>query len=88
MQIICLGTASCYPTSSRSVSCTAIRFEGTPIVNKFQRQITCKKVIFHTAANVTSKAVASQICDLCFYWCRCFVTNIVKYNLKDSPLAP
>jgi len=28
MQIICLGTASCYPTASRSVSCTAVRFEG------------------------------------------------------------
>ncbi|XP_021918974.1 zinc phosphodiesterase ELAC protein 1-like isoform X4 [Zootermopsis nevadensis] len=27
MKIICLGTASCYPTSNRSVSCTAVRFE-------------------------------------------------------------
>ncbi|XP_069675573.1 zinc phosphodiesterase ELAC protein 1-like [Periplaneta americana] len=27
MHIICLGTASCYPTSTRSVSCTAVRFE-------------------------------------------------------------
>ncbi|PSN39332.1 Zinc phosphodiesterase ELAC protein 1 [Blattella germanica] len=27
MQIICLGTASCYPTANRSVSCTALRFE-------------------------------------------------------------
>jgi len=41
MQIICLGTASCYPTASRSVSCTAIRFEGTAFLKINYR----KKVI-------------------------------------------
>jgi hypothetical protein len=86
MQIICLGTASCYPTCSRSVSCTAIRLEGILIMNKFQRQITCKKVIFRTAAIVTSKNIGSRMCDLYFYWCSYLTTNI-KYNLKDWPLA-